>query len=199
MWLVRYMWRFRVGGGIVLALILCTLSACGAASPRTTHFGLYVSRLCEAIRPFELDGQKLGRVLGTYRPGTKSRRSEQVIVNILTAVIADSRHAIATLEAIGAPDISNGRELATRMDTTFDQIAQSDEAWRSELRAGTSGRPITSRAKRERLRTSLEAVLLIGHQFEGLPRTPERQDAMARSPTCRYVFGPIRVNEQKDG
>jgi hypothetical protein len=191
---VQAVGRFRRAGRIVLAFAVCTLSACGYAYPRTTHYGTYVSELCEVIGSFEHDVQRLGRMLGTYRPDARSRRSEQAIANILTAVIADSRHVVATLDAVGAPDISNGQALAAGMVATFDQIEQSDAAWRSELRTGVWAWPTASRVKREHLRTSIEALLLVGRQFERLPYTRERQDAMARSPVCRDVFGSVRVS-----
>jgi len=122
------------------------------------------------------------------------RTSQQATINILTAVIADSRHVVATLDAVGAPDVGNGRALAAGMIETFDQIEQSDAAWRSELSAGVWAWPTTSRVKRERLRTSVEALLLVARQIERLPRTQERQDAMAGSQVCRDVFGAVRVS-----
>lgn len=198
--LMQRIWRFRMAIGIVLALALCALSVCGAvSSPRMTRFGTYVSRLCEAVGPFERDAQKFGRTLVTYHPGTKSHRPVRVIVNTLAAIISDSRHVVTTLEAVGSPDIGDGKVLAAGMVTIFDQIAQSDEALRSELHAGIWAWPAASRAKREHLRTSLEALLLVGRQFERLPHTPERQAVMVRSPVCRYLFGPTRASDKEEG
>ena len=79
------------------------------------------------------------------------------------------------------------------MVATFDQIEKSDAIWRSNLRAGDWAWPTASRMKIERLRTSIEALLLVGHQIERLLLTQERQNAMARSPVCRDVFGSVRV------
>jgi hypothetical protein len=126
-------------------------------------------------------------VLGKHRLDVKSGRSDQAMTNILTAVIVDSRHVVTTLEAVGAPDIGNGRALAAAMVTTFDQIEKSDAMWRSELRAGDRVSQTAPLVKRDRFRTSIEALVLVGHQIERLPLTPERQDEMARSPVCRDV------------
>jgi hypothetical protein len=155
------------------------------------------SDLCEAIGPFERDAQKLGRMLGTYRPAAKSGRSEQAMANVLTALIADSRHVVATLDRVGAPDIGGGHALATETVATFDEIEQSDAEWRSELRAGIWVWPTASRVKRERLRTSFQALMLVGRQIERLPLTRERHNAMAHSPVCRDVFGSVRVGGQR--
>jgi len=182
---------------LMLAPLLCVLPACGDASSQPVRLGAYVSQLCEVIGPFEVDGQRLGRVISRHGFNGKSRTSQQAAINILTAVIADSRHVVATLDAVGAPDVGNGRALAAGMISIFDQIEQSDAAWRSELRAGVWVWPTTSRVKRKRLRTSVEALLLVARQIEGLPRTQERQDAMANSPVCRDVFGPVRVSSQE--
>jgi hypothetical protein len=178
---------------LMLAPLVCVLPACGDASPRSVRLGVYVSQLCEAIGPFEVDGQRLGRVISRHGFNGKSRRSQQATINVLTSIITDSRHVVATLDAVGSPDVGNGRALAAGMISTFDQIEQSDAAWRSELRAGVWAWPTTSRVKRERLRMSFEALLLVGHQIERLPRMLERQDAMAGSPVCRDVFGAGRV------
>src|SRR4029077_20139541 len=134
---------------------------------------------------------------GTYGPGAGSRRSEQAMANVLTAVIADSRHVVTTLDAVGAPDVSNGRALAAGTVATFDQIGQSDAEWRSELRTRDWAWATMSRVKRERLRISIQELLLVGRQFERLPLTQERQNAMASSPVCREVFGSVRVGGQQ--
>jgi hypothetical protein len=147
--------------------------------------------------PFEVDGQRLGRIIGRYGLDVKSHKSEQAMTNILTAVIVDARHVVTTLEAVGAPDIGNGRALAAAMVATFDQIERSDAIWRSKLRARDWAWPTASRMKRERLRTSIEALLLVGRQIERLPLTRERQNAMAGSPVCRDVFGSVRVGGQE--
>src|SRR4029077_17031047 len=194
---MRLVRTVRRAGRIVLAFALCALSACGSASPRTVHYGTYVSQLCEAIGPFDRDAQRFGRMLGTYGPGAGSRRSEQAMANILTAVIADSRHVVTTLDAVGAPDVSNGRALAAGTVATFDQIGQSDAEWRSELRTRDWAWATMSRVKRERLRISIQELLLVGRQFERLPLTQERQNAMASSPVCREVFGSVRVGGQQ--
>ena len=194
LWLVQTKRRLRRAGAVVLVFSLCMLSACGTTDPRTAHFGQYVSQLCEAIGPFERDAQRLGRVLGGYRPDAKSRKNEQTIANLLEVVIADSRHVVKRMDAVGTPDIRDGRPLAAEVVATFDQIEQSDAAWRSELRTRVWAWPTASRVKRERLRMSLEALLVVARQIERLPRTQERQNAMAGSPVCRDVFGAVRVS-----
>lgn len=83
------------------------------------------------------------------------------------------------------------------MVATFDQIEKSDAMWRSELRAGDRVSQTAPLVKRDRFRTSIEALVLVGRQIERLPLTRERQDAMARSPVCQNVFGSVRVGEQK--
>jgi hypothetical protein len=202
-------WRFAISQGrarfpkvrrvgliaVLLAVVLLpgVLSACGDARPRSVRFGAYVSKLCEAIGPFEIDGQRLGGIVSRHGLDVKSRKSEQAITNGLTAVIVDVRHVVTTLEAAGAPDISDGRALAAAMVATFDQIEKSDAIWRAKLRAGDWAWPTASRMKREHLRTSIEALLLVGRQIERLPHTRERQNAMAGSPVCREVFGSVRV------
>jgi hypothetical protein len=174
---------------IGVTVMLGVLSGCGSADPRSVSLGTYVSQLCEAIGPFEVDAQKFGKVISRYNLRLKSRSSKQNTMNALTTVIADSRHVVTTMQAVGTPDIHNGRALAAAMLQTFDEIVESDAAWRSELSTGVWTWPTTSRVKRERVRMSLEALLRIGRQFETLPNSPESRNAMARSPVCREVFG----------
>jgi len=121
------------------------------------------------------------------------------MATILTEVIVDSRRVVTTMEAVGAPDVANGQELAAGMVATFDQTRESDAAWRSELRAGTWTWPARSAspAKLERLRTSIGALVRVGHQFERLPVTQESRNAMANSPVCRQVFGSGPVGGQE--
>ncbi len=194
LWLVRSVRRFRRTGTVMLAVILCPLSACSSTYRPVVNFGEYVSRLCEAIGPFEHDEQKLGRVLGRYGVDATSHKHEETMVNRLSAVITDSRRVVVSMDATGIPRMDHGRQLAAAVIATFDEIEQSDLAWRSELRRGPWAWSATSRAKQARLRTSLEALLLVGYQIEHLPMTQERQDAMARSPVCRTVFGSTLVD-----
>jgi hypothetical protein len=180
---------------LTLALSLGVLSGCGGS--RSVRLGTYVGQLCEAIGPLEVDlQQKFAKVLSKYTLRLKSPSSRQEMINALTAVIADSRHVVTTIQTVGAPDIHNGRALAAAMLSAFHEIAESDAAFRSELRAGVWTWPTTSRVKRERVRTSVEAFIQISRQFGTLPEGPETQNAMAGSPVCRERFGAVPVSEQ---
>jgi hypothetical protein len=121
-WTVR---QLRRAGWIALAFSLCALSGCGNAFPRTTHFGRYVSQLCNAIGRSSATGRGCGMTLRT------------------------------ACRSLG---------MANR-----------------------------ARVKRERLRTSVQALMLVGHQFERKSHNREREDAMARSPVCRDVFRSVRT------
>lgn len=116
------------------------------------------------------------------------------MMKILTAVIGDTRHVLVKLEAVHAPDIHNGGAFAAATHEAFDKIEESDVAWRSELHTGVWTWPTASRVKRERVRTSIEALIQVGRQFEALPHNLETQNAMARSPVCRQVFGSVRAS-----
>lgn len=179
---------------VVLSVTLLpgVLSACGEARSRSVRFGAYVSQLCEAIGPFELDGQRLGRIIGKYGVNVKSRRGEEGLNSTLTAMSVAARHVVTTLETVGAPDIDHGRTFAVAMVLTFDEIEKADEVWGSKLRGGDWAWPSASRMRRQDLRASVEALLLFGREFERLPPTRERQQAMAGSPVCRWVFGDVR-------
>lgn len=178
---------------LTVAMLSGGLSGCGDTKPRSARFGTYVSRLCEAIGPFEVDAQRFGRIISRHGLDVKSRNSELTMTNILTAVIVDAHHVVTTLEAVGAPDVDHGRTLAASIVATFEQVEKGDALWRSELDAGDWTWPTASRANRESLRASIQALVLVGRQVERLPFTQERQDAMARSPVCRHLFGSVRV------
>ncbi len=188
--LARVARRF-VAIGLTATVLVTLLPGCGGNDPRTVRLGTYVSQLCEAIGPFERDSQTFGRVLVKYTLRLKSRESEQRVASALTPVIADSRHVVVAMQAVGAPDIHDGRALAAAVRRAFSKILESDVTWRAELRTGVWAWPTMSRAKRERVRTSLEALIQVGREFEALPHSPETQDAMAHSPVCREVFGAV--------
>lgn len=188
-----------VAVGLTVTLSAAMLSGCGGSGSRSVQLGTYVSQLCEAIGPFERDSQRFGQVLSKYTLRLKSRESKREVANVLTPVIADSRRVATTMQAVGTPDIHNGRALAAAMLQAFNEIVESDVAWRSELRAGVWTWPTASRTKRERVRTSMGALIQVGRQFDTLPHGPETQNAMARSPVCRYAFGPVRVGEEENG
>jgi hypothetical protein len=132
-------------------------------------------------------------VLASVGVDEKSRKSERVLSNFLTAAIVDARSVVAKLDIIGTPEVREGRAFAAEVVGTFGQIEKSDVMWLTELRTLHRIWPIAYRVRAERLRTSLGALVLVGHQFERLPHTPERQSAMARSPVCQDVFGSVRV------
>jgi hypothetical protein len=180
---------------VTASLVVDWLSACARDSPPSMRLEQYVSHVCEAIGPFERDSQGLGRILGRQGLNVRSRASAQALGNALHTVIVDSRHVVRVLGAVGAPDIANGRKLAAGIIATFNQIGASDEVWRSRLIGGEWSWPSVALEKQEHLVTSLEGLVLVGRQIERLPFTRERREAMARSPVCRYVFGPARVGE----
>jgi hypothetical protein len=181
---------------VTASLMVDLLSACAIDSPPSVRLGPYMSHLCEAIGPFERDSHKLGRILGRQGLNAKPRNGAQALSSVLRAVIFDSRHVVRVLGAAGAPAIPDGHKLAAGIIATFGQIGASDEVWRSRLAGGEWNWPSAALEKQEHLGTSLEGLVLVGRQIERLPLTRERREAMARSPVCRYVFGPVRVGEQ---
>jgi hypothetical protein len=189
--------RAGLRGFMVIALgaIFLTgmLSACGEAKSRSVRFGVYVSHLCEAIGPFEFDGQRLGRIIGRYGVDVNSRTGANALSGTLSAMSVAARRVVATLETVGAPEIDHGSTFAVAMVITFDKIEKADEAWGSKVHAGDWMWPSASRMGSRDLQEALGALLLFGRQFERLPSTRERQKAMAGSPVCRGVFGAIRV------
>lgn len=95
---------------LTLALSLGVLSGCGGSGSRSVRLGTYVGQLCEAIGPLEVDlQQKFAKVLSKYTLRLRSPNSRQEMINALTTVIADSRHVVTTIHAVGAPDIHDGR------------------------------------------------------------------------------------------
>jgi hypothetical protein len=174
---------------VTVALLLGVLSACSGGNSRSVLLGTYVSQLCDAIGPFERDAQKRGRLIGRGGLRPASRNDEQALGELLTYSIGDATRAVTTLRVIGAPDITDGPAFATAMVTTLERIKKSDVMWRSELRATDRARPSPSRMNQERLRPSLQALILVGRQIERLPITRERENAMARSAVCNDLFG----------
>jgi hypothetical protein len=189
-------YRRLLAVGVAASLLLSLVFACGCGDPPPVSLGTYVTGLCEALGPFERDAKRLGRVVAKVGVGARSRQSEAALNTFLTAGIADSHGLVAKLQAIGAPDVSGGTGLASAMIATFHQIETSDATWQLELRTRHQAWLTVSRVTDERLRTSLGALVLVGDQFEHLPHTSERENAMARSPVCRNVFGSLRVGEQ---
>jgi hypothetical protein len=140
--------------------------------------------------------QKFGSVLNKYTLRLKTYNSKQEMITGLTTVIADSRHVVARLKAVGVPDIRSGRALAAEMIQTFEQIGNSDAVWRSELRRGVWvwPDPSASRVKRERIRVSVGALVLTGREFERLAKTRGAHEVMARNPICQKIFGVVPVS-----
>lgn len=176
-----------------LALLCGVISGCGGSGMRSVRFGTYISRLCKAVGPFEAEAQTFGNVLSKRTLRLSSRKSKEELVKILVARNEDSLQAIKALEAVGVPEVGGGRQFAVATIRLFKRIAKSDLVWRYEL-LGPLGPwvwpdPSASRAKRERLLTSVGALVQVGHQFERLPHTREGEEAMARSTECKNLFG----------
>ena len=188
--------RFIVA--VTAALSGSAFTACDDVSMRPLSLGAYTSQLCEAIGPFEEESQIFGQVFGRRGIDVKSRDDRRLMMNILTVVIVDARRAIKALKLIGAPDIANGGALASGMIATFNQVAISDAVWRSRLHDRYWTWLKAGPVMRQHLRTALGGLVLVGRQIERLPHTRERQNAMAHSPVCRYVFGPVSVGEEEN-
>jgi hypothetical protein len=186
--------RGLISAFTALAVALGMLSACGGAGSRSVSYGRYVGQLCEALGPFVRDAQRLGRRLAAVGIDEKSQRSELALGEFLTTAVVDSHSAITRLETIGIPEIGDGGARAAEVVAKFSTIEQIDAMWLTELRTHHKVWPPSPKVGAERSRTSLGALVLVGHEFERLPRTPERQNAMARSPVCRDVFGSVRVS-----
>lgn len=199
---MRPLRRWPAAAGAAIAL--CGLSGCGATRVEVIRdvgkdpipYGSYVTQLCQAIGPVEQDAQALGRALGDY--ATKAPGAQKKVLTLLRSEGRDSRHAVSLLHATGSPRVANGSLLAAEMRATLERIQRSDEAFAGELSGGHWTWPADSRAKRERLRPSFQALLLVARGIEHLPATRQGQEAMARSATCRELFGPVRLGGRID-
>lgn len=148
--------------------------------------------------PFERDAHRLGRILGKEGVDVTSPKNKRAMKDQLTILIDDTDHIVRRLGKTGAPDINGGQRLASMIVATFRQIGGDYVLWRSVLPAGERAWLTGSRVQREHLRAALQAFILIGHQIELLPRSQERQNAMARSPVCRDEFGSVRADQKTD-
>jgi hypothetical protein len=112
-------------------------------------------------------------------------------MNVLGALISDSRRVVTTLEDVGAPADLHGRERAAQIVATFARSEENYARSLSELRREGEEPKVVPQLTKD-----AETFILVGREIEQLPDTPERKLAMARSPVCQDMFGTVRVGEQ---
>jgi hypothetical protein len=108
------MMRRIVMVGVVLAVLLVANSV--PASAKAVAPGTWAAKFCTTLQSWnaklDSDGAKADQALSGGVSNLKAARSE--LQSFLTKSVANTKHAVATLQAAGTPKVPNGSKISAR-------------------------------------------------------------------------------------
>lgn len=167
--------------------VLAALSGCGSSgSSATVTPAAYVKSICSAIGPFEraVGSRSNALNLGSIKNPTQGKTA---LHDFLTAVAADTDHAVAQLKAAGTPKVKNGKAISSGIVNAFSQLqsALSHAAEKASSLPTSSSQEFKNAANA--LGTGVRSSMSSISSSLATLKSPELEQAAAKEPTCKTL------------
>src|SRR5205085_7723652 len=121
-------WRSVCGSGrksIVLAAVAALAAVpagCGGSSGSSrVSAQAYVTSVCSAVGPFEKDLLSRSNALNVSSLNNPAQ-GKRALQGFMSAVVADTDHAISQLKAAGSPNVHNGATISAAIVRAFNRL-----------------------------------------------------------------------------
>jgi hypothetical protein len=168
----------------VIAVVATFAAGCGSSSPSRVSAGTYISSVCSAITPLEQDVVNRSSAL-KISPATSAAQAKKTLQTFLTAVAADSDHALARIQAAGTPDIDNGKTVAATIVKAFTEVKDTLHTAETKANSLPTSSPTAFKAGAQGLGTSVGASLS-NIDRSGLSN-PDLEKAAAGQSACKSL------------
>ncbi len=164
--------------------VVATVAGCGSSSPTHVSAGTYISAVCSAITPLEKDVVNRSSALNNST-ATNAAQAKKTLQSFLTAVAADSDHALSRIQAAGTPDIANGKTVAATVVKAFTQVRDALHSALTKAGALPTSSPAAFKAAAQGLGTG------VGSSLNSIDRSglsnPDLEKAAANQAACKSL------------
>jgi hypothetical protein len=167
--------------------ITAVLAGCGGSSGSSgVTPAAYVKSICSAIAPFEKDVQTRSSALNLSSIKSAGQ-GKTALQGFLSAVAADTDHAVSQLKAAGTPSVNNGKAISAGIVKAFTQL----KGALTQAAAQAGSLPITSaqgfKAAADTLGSNVRSSMSSIGSSLGTLKSPELEKAAASDPTCKSL------------
>jgi hypothetical protein len=180
--------RFTLATVVVALLAGAVLAGCGSSGSSGVSPNAWIKSVCTAVVPFQKDVSARGTALN-FAGSTNVADVKQKLQSFMTAIVADSSHAVTQLQSAGTPNVPNGKTIATTLVNTFAQIKTAFTKAQSQVNGLPTNSPAAFQVGAQNV------VLGIRSSFNGLGsslsslKSPELDKAAKATPACAGLLG----------
>ncbi len=171
---------------LVALAVTVVLAGCGSSGSSDVSPAAYVKGICSAIGPFEKQVQARSSQLNLSSIKSPAQ-GKTALHDFLTAVAADTDHAVSQLKAAGVPHVTNGKAISTGIVEAFTAVkgALTNAATRAQTLPTSS--PQAFKTAAAGLGGNVQASMSrIGSSLAGL-KSPTLEAAAAKEPSCKSI------------
>jgi hypothetical protein len=172
---------------LAATLLVALLAGCGGSSGSSgVSAQSYVKSVCSAVGPFEKDLLRRSNALNVSTL-TNPAQGKQALQGFMSAVVADTDHAVSQLKTAGSPNVHNGATISAAIVSAFNQLRGA----LVQVQAQTNALPTNSAAAFKTAADSLGSAVRtslgsIGAGLNGLKST-ELEKAAKSAPACQSI------------
>jgi len=150
----------------------------------------YVRSFCAIVVPFAKDIAARSAALG-QTPIANAAQAKTAYQGFLSAVAADTQHALSQLRGAGQPNVTNGKAISAAIVNAFSQLTGAMTRAVAQAKALPTGSAAAFRAAAQSLGTNVRSAMTsIGTSLTtGRLRSPQLEQAAAKTPACKSI-GP---------
>ena len=188
--------------GLVLALLAlagCSKDSGGGGSQTGTGANTttvspetYVAGLCSTMATYISDVQSITNdFTSSLTPTAPLADQKAAVLAYLDDVITSTKSMIADVQAVGVPDVSNGQEVVSAVQSAFQQAESVMEDARSTVGSLSLDDPVAFGNALKDLGTSLQTSLGDVGGSLGALDSPELSSASAAEPACTSLASAV--------
>jgi hypothetical protein len=171
---------------LVALAVAVVLAGCGSSGSSDVSPATYVKSVCSAIGPFEKQVQSRSSALNLASIKSAAQ-GKAALHEFLSAVAADTDHAISQLKAAGVPNVSNGKAISTGIVDAFTQVRSALTNAANKATSLPTASPQAFKTAAAALGTGVQASMSrIGSSLGSL-KSPTLEKAASKEPSCKSI------------
>jgi hypothetical protein len=191
----RILDRIAVAGVVAALLAGCggggsktSSSPSGAASTAKVSPATYTKSVCTAFSGFISSIKaRQAQLKVSAVPNTTPAQGKQLLATFVGGMTTDARKLAADVKAAGVPDVSNGQQISSALQTAFTRFEAALTTYQTQVNQLPTSSPTAFKTASSQLTTSLQQSLGgIGSGLSGL-KSPQLVQAASHTPACQSL------------
>lgn len=175
--------------GLAIAALLSILAVAGCGGTSQVKPAAYVKSMCTALGNWKNTIQSAGVALQSSGAASAPRPAAKAdYQRFVGSLVTATQRAASDLHAAGAPAVSGGQQIASRLAHAFDtasgRLAQAQTEAKAIRTDSASTFQLGASAVTAQIKSALQAIAAVAPG-----RSPQLRQAAAKEPACQVLQG----------